>query len=131
MPGTDGFEICLQLKQDERTREIPVIFMTALSDEINKVRGFEVGGVDYLTKPLHYQETLIRIETHLNMQKLQQQLRSQNIQLEQQNVRLQQEISERKQTEKELKTYDPAHRISKARMGINRRFTFASGLLAG
>ncbi|MDY0092307.1 MAG: diguanylate cyclase [Candidatus Vecturithrix sp.] len=103
MPGTDGFEICLQLKQDERTREIPVIFMTALSDEINKVRGFEVGGVDYLTKPLHYQETLIRIETHLNMQKLQQQLRSQNIQLEQQNVRLQQEISERKQTEKELK----------------------------
>ncbi|GAK55493.1 hypothetical protein U27_02327 [Candidatus Vecturithrix granuli] len=103
MPGIDGFETCLQLKQNEKTREIPVIFMTALADEVDKIRGFEVGGVDYLTKPLQYQEALLRIETHLKMQKLQQQLKAQNFQLEQQNTRLQQEIFDREHAEKQLK----------------------------
>ena len=102
MPGIDGFETCLRLKQNENTREIPVIFMTALTDEMDKIRGFEVGGVDYLTKPLQYQEALLRIETHLKIQKLQQQLKTQNFQLGQQNIRLQQEIFDRKQAEKEL-----------------------------
>ena len=75
MPGIDGFETCLELKQNEKTRDIPVIFMTALADMADKIRGFEVGGVDYLTKPLQLQEVLLRIETHLKIQKLQQQLK--------------------------------------------------------
>ena len=103
MPGIDGFETCLELKQNEKTRDIPVIFMTALADMADKIRGFEVGGVDYLTKPLQLQEVLLRIETHLKIQKLQQQLKAQNLQLEQQNTQLAHEVVERKQTEEELK----------------------------
>lgn len=103
MPGIDGFETCLELKRHEKTHEIPVIFMTALADMVDKIRGFEVGGVDYLTKPLQLQEVLIRVETHLKIQKLQQQLKAQNLQLEQQNTQLAHEVTERKQAEKELK----------------------------
>ncbi len=74
MPGIDGFETCRRLKADERTCEIPVIFMTALSEPVNKVKGFEAGGVDYVTKPLHYEEVLARINAHLTIRTQQRQL---------------------------------------------------------
>ena len=73
--GIDGFETCRRLKALEETRDIPVIFMTALSDPVDKVRGFELGGVDYITKPLHVEEVLARVQTHLTLRQLQQQLR--------------------------------------------------------
>ncbi len=105
----DGFETCRRLKNHDLTRDVPVIFMTALSDTIDKVKGFEVGGVDYLTKPLQYQEVLSRVNTHLKIRRLQEQLKAQNIRLEEQNVllgekneRLYQEIAEREQAEKVL-----------------------------
>ena len=103
MPGINGFETCLRLKQNEKTKNIPVIFMTALTDMVDKIRGFEVGGVDYLTKPLHYQEVLVRVNTHLKIQRLQNTLKTQNILLEENNRQLQQEIVERKHAEKDLK----------------------------
>jgi len=78
MPGINGFETCRRLKANEATREIPVIFMTALSDTISKVAGFEVGGVDYVTKPVQYEELLARINAHLTIRKLQRQLQEQN-----------------------------------------------------
>jgi DNA-binding NtrC family response regulator len=70
MPGVDGFSACRQLKADPATKSIPVVFMTALSETVDKVRGFEAGGVDYLTKPLQHEEVLARINAHLGRYRL-------------------------------------------------------------
>lgn len=67
MPGIDGFETCQRLKADARTREIPIIFMTALADPVDKVRGLQLGAVDYVTKPIHQEEVLARIKVHLDL----------------------------------------------------------------
>ncbi len=74
MPGIDGFETCRRLKKNKHTHDIPVIFLTAFSDTVNKVKGFEVGGVDYITKPFQVEEAFARIETQMNMRKLQRRL---------------------------------------------------------
>jgi two-component system sensor histidine kinase/response regulator len=74
MPGIDGFETCRRLKENEATQDIPVIFMTALSDVADKVRGFEVGGVDYVTKPIQVEEVWARVQTHLTIRQLQQEM---------------------------------------------------------
>ena len=74
MPGIDGFETCRRLKSGKQTGDIPVIFMTALSDPVDKVKGFEAGGVDYVTKPLHYDEVLARIKAHLTIRSQQREL---------------------------------------------------------
>lgn len=78
MPGIDGFETCRRLKVNDDTREIPVIFMTALSDTVDKIKGFEIGAVDYITKPFQQEEVRARIHAHLTIQNLQRQLQSQN-----------------------------------------------------
>ena len=77
MPGIDGFEVCCQLKQQESTRDIPVIFMSGLTDAVDKVKGFELGGVDYITKPFQCEEVLARVHAHLTIRELQQQLQEQ------------------------------------------------------
>jgi signal transduction histidine kinase/DNA-binding response OmpR family regulator len=82
MPGIDGFETCRQLKANQHTQDIPVIFMTALTDTENKVKGFEVGGVDYVTKPLQYSEVLARVNTHVRIRDLTRNLQDQNEQLQ-------------------------------------------------
>lgn len=74
MPGIDGFETCRRLKDNETTREIPVIFMTALADVSDKVRGFDAGAVDYVTKPLQAEEVWARVRTHLTIRTLQQEM---------------------------------------------------------
>lgn len=71
MPEIGGFETCCRLKESEMTKDIPVIFITALSDTVNKIKGFEVGGVDYITKPFQPEEVLARIKTHLMIRDLQ------------------------------------------------------------
>lgn len=71
MPGIDGFETCRRLKANEQTLDIPVIFMTALANVENKVRGFEAGGVDYVTKPIQVAEVWARVNTHLTIRDLQ------------------------------------------------------------
>ncbi|BAZ41797.1 GAF sensor signal transduction histidine kinase [Calothrix sp. NIES-4101] len=83
MPGIDGFEVCRQLKNNLHTANIPIIFLTALSDTVNKVKGFELGGVDYVTKPIEQQELLARIQTHLTLKKMRQRLALQNKELHQ------------------------------------------------
>jgi two-component system, sensor histidine kinase and response regulator len=88
MPGIDGFETCDRLKSHPETTEIPIIFMTALSDTIDKVKGFNLGAVDYITKPFDHEEVLVRLRTHLTIQNL--------------NISLKQEIEERKRAEKAL-----------------------------
>lgn len=74
MPGMDGYEVCAQLKADERTRDIPVIFLSALDEAADKVKAFAVGGVDYVTKPFHVEEVLARVKNHLTIRQLQRQL---------------------------------------------------------
>lgn len=78
MPGMDGFEVCKRLKSDEKTREVPVIFISALDDVQDKLKAFQMGGVDYITKPFQIDEVLARSETHLALRELQQQLQQAN-----------------------------------------------------
>ena len=71
MPDMDGFEVCNLLKQDERTRDIPILFISALLDVQDKVRGFEAGGVDFISKPIQEEEVLARVRTHLELRNMQ------------------------------------------------------------
>ncbi|MCP4698818.1 MAG: diguanylate cyclase [Gammaproteobacteria bacterium] len=88
MPNMDGFEVCRHLKMNKNTRNVPVIFMTALADIVDKVKGFQVGAVDYITKPIQHEEVLARITTHLALRKLQKKLEQKNHKLEELNQRL-------------------------------------------
>ena len=103
MPRMDGYEVCRQLKASEATCAIPVIFISALDDVFDKVKGFEAGGADYIIKPFEPVEVLARVSAQLKMQRLQQQLRCANVQLATQNVQLSQEIQERQQAEANLR----------------------------
>ncbi|NES72021.1 MAG: diguanylate cyclase, partial [Okeania sp. SIO2D1] len=84
MPEMNGYEVCRQLKANQNTCEIPVIFISALDDASDKVKAFAVGGIDYITKPFQEAEVLARVKNHLRLQKLQQQLKEQNMQLQKQ-----------------------------------------------
>jgi len=77
MPGIDGFETCRQIKASELLRDIPIIFMTALSDTVDKVKGLKLGAVDYITKPIQHEEVLARINVHLQLRQLNQTLENQ------------------------------------------------------
>ena len=87
MPGIDGFETCRRLKKDVSTRDIPVIFMTALADTSDKLAGFAAGGIDYISKPFQIEELLARIKTHLALRSAQQQVEIQNAQLRASGIR--------------------------------------------
>lgn len=78
MPGIDGFETCKRLKNNPLTSEIPIIFMTALTETSDKVNGFKVGGVDYITKPLDCVELLARVDTHISLSNAKKELVNQN-----------------------------------------------------
>ena len=88
MPEMNGYEVCQQLKADDQLRDIPVIFISALDDALDKVKAFEVGGVDYVTKPFQIEEVLARIENQLRISQLQKELRETNNQLERQRAQL-------------------------------------------
>ncbi len=78
MPNLDGYEVCKQLKANELTREIPVIFISAVNEVLDKVKAFTSGGVDYITKPFQVEEVLARVETHLAIRNLQRSLQEKN-----------------------------------------------------
>ena len=82
MPEIDGYEVCSRLKSEAATQEIPIIFVSALSETEDKLKGFRVGAADYVTKPLRYEEVVARVETHIKLSKQQIQLQEQNRQLE-------------------------------------------------
>ena len=82
MPGIDGFEVCTRLKADENTKDIPVIFVSSMTDIDSKVQGFKVGGVDYINKPFQHAEILVRVNTHVTMLRLRKHLEEQNAELE-------------------------------------------------
>jgi len=103
MPGMDGYEVCCRLQAQTETREIPVIFVSALTDTFDNVRGFAVGGVDYITKPIQPEETLARVKTHLHLRRLRKQLEGQNQQLQQANADVSRALK-KEQELNELKT---------------------------
>ena len=82
MPGMNGYEVCEQLKSDEKLKEIPVIFISALNDTVDKVKGFGLGAVDYITKPFQFEEVEARVRTHLELARLRKELEYQNANLE-------------------------------------------------
>ncbi|MBX3011234.1 MAG: response regulator [Caldilineaceae bacterium] len=105
MPELDGFTVCQRIKENPRTSNIPVIFMTALSDAIDRAHGFAVGGIDYITKPIEVAETTARIQSHLTALRLQRQLQTENEQLaeriQNRTADLQAEVARRRQYEQE------------------------------
>jgi adenylate cyclase len=103
MPVIDGYEVCKQLKADPITQDIPIIFLSALDDVADKVKAFEVGGADYITKPFQIEEVLVRVENQLKLRNLQKRL-------EEQNERLQQEIHKREQLLREHKRMEERYR---------------------
>ncbi len=98
MPDMDGYEFCTRLKANPSTQNIPVVFVSALSEVPDKVKALDVGGVDYVTKPFKAEEVLARVKTHLTISHLQKELQHTNNQLRQ-------EILERQRVEAELKQY--------------------------
>jgi diguanylate cyclase (GGDEF)-like protein len=124
MPGMDGFETCRRLKSQAAVHDIPVIFATALTDIDNKLRGFAVGGADYVTKPFQQEEVLARVRAHLAVRKLQTQLEARNVELERANaelLRLNAELS--RATEQEiykLAFFDPLTGLPNRRLLIDR-----------
>ncbi|MBD2035857.1 response regulator [Leptolyngbya sp. FACHB-321] len=108
MPGIDGFETCRRLKTNSATQEIPVIFLTAVSDNVDKVKGLNLGAVDYITKPLNHEEVLARVNTHFRLQTLAKRLTEQN-------ERLEKEIRQRQQVEAEREQAFRALQRSEAR----------------
>jgi diguanylate cyclase (GGDEF)-like protein len=113
MPDLDGYEVCQQLKQNIHTRDIPIIFLSALDDVIDKVKAFEAGGVDYITKPFQVKEVLARVKNQLALQSARAEISQLNQELEQRvnirtaqlktaNLKLQQEIIERQRVQKQL-----------------------------
>jgi PAS domain S-box-containing protein len=95
MPGMDGYEVCQRLKNDEKTRAIPIIFLSALTDEHEKLKAFQVGGVDYINKPVHAAEVLARVHTHLALWHAQLDLEVRNQELETIRATLEEKVKER------------------------------------
>ncbi len=120
MPGIDGYEVCDQLKVNESTRDIPIIFMSGTNEVLDKVKAFSKGGVDYILKPFQADEALARIETHLSLRNLQKALEERveerTSDLIKANARLVQEVNARKWAEEELiKHHDHLEELVKER----------------
>ena len=106
MPEMDGFEVCSHLKADPGLEKIPVLFLSALTDQSDKIRAFVVGGVDYITKPFDENEILVRVQTHLELSRLRRKLEDlveqRTRQLKDTNTALEKEIVSRREIQEEL-----------------------------
>ncbi len=100
MPGMDGYQVCQHLKKNKQTAEIPVIFISALGSLKDRIRGFEEGGVDYITKPFQREEVLVRVHTHIQLYRMQQDL---ELIVAERTQDLQQAISQLRKSETQLK----------------------------
>jgi len=104
MPGIDGYEVCRQLKSDPATAEIPVIFLSALTDTKDKVHGLDLGAVDYVTKPFQPDEVIARVNTHLTVYRLKKALDQKNQELQEANELLEERVKKRTAQLQELNT---------------------------
>ncbi len=114
MPEMDGYEVCRQLKSNPDTADIPVIFISALSDTKDKLKAFDAGGVDFVSKPFQEAEVLARVNTHLTMRKISQELETlvefRSAQLAEKKDELKEEVDERKQVSRELRKSEQNYR---------------------
>src|SRR6476660_10337336 len=92
MPDMNGYEVCKHLKADELLRGIPVLFISALTEQLDKVKAFATGGVDYITKPFQMEELHARVETHLKLRRLQIELEETNARLAKANARMSRDL---------------------------------------
>lgn len=105
MPEMNGYEVCEKLKEDERTRNIPVMFITALTDEDEEERGLELGAVDYIRKPFNLAIVKARIKTQLDLKQHRDHLEKRTVELLELNEQLKQEIAQRKETEEMIQEH--------------------------
>lgn len=115
MPEINGYEVCQQLKSDPTTQEIPVIFLSVLDEPIDKIKAFQVGGADYITKPFQVQEVIARIEHQISLKYLTQKLH-------QEKIKLQEEIKERKQSERLFKSIFENAAVGMCLIGLSGKF---------
>jgi len=114
MPDLNGYEVCKQLKSNPKTKDIPVIFISAVSQAVDKVRAFAIGGVDYITKPFQMHEVLMRVKHQLAIRSLQQQLTSKNDQLKQ-------TIAQLKKSQKKVVESQQQVTLAKITSGISQK----------
>ncbi len=105
MPEMDGYQVCMELKANAETKDIPVIFISALDDVLDKVKAFKLGAIDYVTKPFQAEEVLARIENQLTISRLRKELEKKNSELQKKNEEL------NKKNEELIESYERANRI--------------------
>jgi signal transduction histidine kinase len=127
MPDMDGYQVCKQLKSESRTRDVPVIFMSALDEVMDKVKAFSVGGVDYITKPFQVDEVLARVDTHIKLQLLQKRLETQLSALRKVNNALQ-ESNEELNAFAHTVAHDIKNPLASIIMSVDVLTRFVSGL---
>ncbi|HLO47759.1 MAG TPA: response regulator [Kamptonema sp.] len=133
MPEIDGFETCRRLQADPETKQVPIIFMTALSDTANKVEGFQLGAVDYITKPFQQEEVLARVKLHLKLHVLAEELEDKNTLLEHKVAEVSQAYDDLKSMQSKLIQSEKMSSLGQMAAGIaheiNNPINFISGNL--